>query len=367
MNGQRKIRVAVVFGGRSTEHGVSALSAASVLEHLASNPAFEVVPIGINRRGQWLLTSGDPEQLRLTGREMPEVSTGTEVVLPADATTRAFLAVRPDEGVAALSGVDVVFPVLHGAYGEDGTIQGLLEMADIPYVGAGVLASAVAMDKEYAKKLLAAEGLRSGPYAVLRPHDKTLSEADRDRLGLPVFVKPARGGSSIGISRVSDWAELETAIATARQVDPKVLIEAAVVGREMECAVLEGEDGGRPEASLPSEIRVIGSRQGWYDYETKYLDDATEFDIPPDVPAEVIDRIQDMACRAFAALDGAGLARVDFFYTDDGELLVNEVNTMPGFTSISQYPAMWAATGLPYPELLARLVRAALRRGTGLR
>lgn len=365
--GQRKIRVAVVFGGRSTEHGVSALSAASVLEHLASNPDFEVVPVGITRRGQWMLTDGDLNQLQLTGREMPEVSTGTEVVLPADATTRGFLAVRPTEGVAALSDVDVVFPVLHGAYGEDGTIQGLLEMADIPYVGAGVLASAVAMDKEYAKKLLAAEGLPSGPYAVLRPHDKTLSDAERERLGLPVFVKPARAGSSIGISRVTDWAELETAIATARAVDPKVLVESAIIGRELECAVLEGEDGGPPEASLPSEIRVVGSRQGWYDFETKYLDDATEFDIPPNVPAEVIERVRDMSCRAFTALDGAGLARVDFFYTDDGELIVNEVNTLPGFTPISQYPKMWAASGLPYPELLTRLVRTALRRGTGLR
>ena len=205
--GQGRIRVAVIFGGRSTEHGVSALSASSVFEALAGSDELEVVPVGITRRGQWLLTSGDPKALQQSGREMPEVSTGTEVVLPADATTRGFLAVRPEEGVAALSDVDVVFPVLHGAYGEDGTIQGLLEMADIPYVGAGVLASAVAMDKEFAKKLLAAEGLVSGPYAVLRPHDKTLAESERERLGLPAFVKPARGGSSIGITRITDWSE----------------------------------------------------------------------------------------------------------------------------------------------------------------
>ncbi len=186
--------------------------------------------------------------------------------------------------------------MLHGAYGEDGTIQGLLEMADIPYVGAGVLASAVAMDKEYAKKLLAAEGLPSGPYAVLRPHEKTLSESERERLGLSAFVKPARGGSSIGISRITDWSELETAIATARAVDPKVLVEAAIIGREIECGVLEGEDGGPPEASLPSEIRVVGSRQGWYDFDTKYLDDATEFDIPPNLPADLIAEIRETAC-----------------------------------------------------------------------
>ncbi|GAA1682679.1 D-alanine--D-alanine ligase family protein [Fodinicola feengrottensis] len=367
VGGQRKIRVAVIFGGRSTEHGVSALSASSVLAALAGSDEIEVVPVGITRRGQWMLTSGDPKELAQSGREMPEVLTGTEVVLPADAQTRGLLAVRPEEGVAALSDVDVVFPVLHGAYGEDGTIQGLLEMADIPYVGAGVLASAVAMDKEYAKKLLAAEGLPSGPYAVLRPHEKTLSESERERLGLSAFVKPARGGSSIGISRITDWSELETAIATARAVDPKVLVEAAIIGREIECGVLEGEDGGPPEASLPSEIRVVGSRQGWYDFDTKYLDDATEFDIPPNLPADLIAEIRETACRAFTALDGAGLARVDFFLTSENELIVNEINTLPGFTPISQFPKMWEATGLPYPALVARLVRTALRRGTGLR
>jgi D-alanine-D-alanine ligase len=266
-----------------------------------------------------------------------------------------------------VSPVDVVFPVLHGAYGEDGTIQGLLELAGLPYVGSGVLASAAAMDKEYTKKLLEAEGLPVGTYVVLRPTDKTLTAGDMERLGLPVFVKPARAGSSIGITRVTDWAGLDDAIATARAVDPKVIIEAAVIGREVECGVLEGIDGGEPDASLPAEIRIVAAGHDWYDFEAKYLDDACEFDLPAALPADVTGRLRAMAAQAFTALDCAGLARVDFFVTPDGGLVVNEVNTMPGFTPISMFPRMWEATGLAYPQLLERMVRTALRRGTGLR
>jgi D-alanine-D-alanine ligase len=262
-----------------------------------------------------------------------------------------------------LETVDVVFPLLHGAYGEDGTIQGLLEMAGVPYVGSGVLASAVAMDKEFAKKLLCAEGLQVGAYAVLRPDAETLPAAERDRLGLPVFVKPARAGSSIGISKVSDWSELDTAVALAREVDAKVLVEAAVPGREIECGVLEGMHGGRPEASVPAEIRLVGGRD-WYDFEAKYLDEASEFDVPARLPDELTRQVQDMACRAFTALDCAGLARVDFFLTDGPTVLLNEVNTMPGFTPISMFPRVWAASGLDYPALVDRLVQTALRRGS---
>ncbi len=229
----------------------------------------------------------------------------------------------------------------------------------------GVLGSAVSMDKEFTKKLLAAEGLPVGPYAVVRG-GADLPPAERDRLGLPVFVKPARGGSSIGISRVTDWADLPAALATAREVDPKVLVEAAVPGREIECGVLEGRDGGPPEVSVPVEIRLADGRD-WYDFEAKYLDDVSWLDIPADLPAEVVERLRELAARSFAALDCAGLARVDFFVGPDGEPTVNEVNTMPGFTPISVFPQAWAASGLDYRSLVARLVDTALARGTGLR
>jgi D-alanine-D-alanine ligase len=246
-------------------------------------------------------------------------------------------------------------------------LQGLLEMAGIPYVGAGVLASAVSMDKEYTKKLLRAENLPVGEYTVLRPGQWELSERDRERLGLPVFVKPARAGSSIGITRVSSWDDLDDALARAREVDPKVLVEAAVVGREIECGVLEGEDGGPPEASVLAEVRLVRGGHDWYDFDAKYLDDACEFDVPADLPEDVTRRVRETACQAFTALDGAGLARVDFFVGDDGTITINEVNTMPGFTPISMFPRVWAASGLDYPALIDRMVRTALRRGTGLR
>jgi D-alanine-D-alanine ligase len=351
------VRVAVVFGGRSTEHAISCVSAGSVLAAL--DPAvYEVVPVGITAKGAWVITSGDPEALRITGRELPTVEAGTAVVLPGDPTAGGLVVVEPGEGARVLHGVDVVFPLLHGPYGEDGTIQGLLEMAGVPYVGSGVLGSAVAMDKEYAKKLLAAEGLPVGPYAVVRA-GASLAEADRERLGLPVFVKPARGGSSIGISRVDDWAALPAAIETARAADDKVLVEAAVPGREIELAVLEGIGGAPPDVSVPAEIRLLGGRE-WYDFEAKYLDDVSALDIPADLPDEVTARLRELAARVFTALDCAGLARVDFFVGAGGEITVNEVNTMPGFTPISVFPRAWAASGLDYPALLDRLIRTAM-------
>ena len=268
-----------------------------------------------------------------------------------------------EDGVAqVLTAVDVVFPVLHGPYGEDGTIQGLLELAGVPYVGAGVLASAAGMDKEFTKKLLAADGLPIGDQVVLRPRDATLSLDDRERLGLPVFVKPARGGSSIGVSRVASWDELDQAIAYARQHDPKVIVEAAMPGREVECGVLEYPDG-RIAASELGEIRVGG---GFYDFATKYLEDAAELDVPAKVDDETADEIRQLAIRAFKALDCQGLARVDFFLTENGPV-INEINTMPGFTTISMYPQMWAASGVDYATLLSVMVDTAVGRGTGLR
>ena len=364
---QRRVRVAVIFGGRSSEHAISCVSAGSVLSHL-DRDRFDVLPIGITRAGAWALGTGDPSELAIRDRQLPAVNgAGDALVFPADPTRRGL--VRLDAGYAGevLAGVDVVFPVLHGAFGEDGTMQGLLELAGIPYVGAGVLASAAGMDKEFTRKLLRADGLHVTDAVVLRPGTAMLTPGQRDRLGLPVFVKPARGGSSVGITRVDDWAELDTALATARAADPKVLVEAGVSGREIECGVLEFPDR-RVEASLPAEIRLVAdSAAGWYDFDAKYLDDACEFDIPAKLDDDVSARLRAMAVEAFRALDCQGLARVDFFLGADGTLTVNEVNTMPGFTSISMYPRMWAVTGLEYPALLATLVDTALARGTGLR
>ncbi|MBA3490134.1 MAG: D-alanine--D-alanine ligase [Longispora sp.] len=358
MTRSRKVRVAIIFGGRSPEHAISVISAGSVFAALDPDE-FEIVPIGITRSGQWMLTDVDLASFQITDRELPEVTdgSGTEIALWGGGS---IVALAPDSVVPALAGVDVVLPILHGPYGEDGTIQGLLEMAGVPYVGAGVFASAAGMDKEFTRKLLAVEGLPVGPWVVLRP-GRSLTEADKERLGLPVFVKPARGGSSIGISKVTDWADLDAALALARVEDPKVLVEAGIPGREVECAVLEGEYGGEPEASMLSEIRVVSAAHGWYDFEAKYLDDACEYDLPANLPDEVTERIREYALRAFAALDCAGLARVDFFVTPELDIYINEINTMPGFTPISQFPRMWAASGLEYPKLVSRLIRTALR------
>ena len=361
-----RTRIAVVFGGRSTEHAISCVSAGSVLAAL-DRDRYDVVPIGITPEGRWVLAPDDPSRLALQGRELPGVADGASVVLPGDPTTGGLIPLS--EGAAALGAVDVVFPVLHGPYGEDGTIQGLLELAGIPYVGSGVLASAAAMDKAAARVLLAGAGLPMTPAVVVRRQDwiddQAAVTASLRGLGLPVFVKPARGGSSIGISRVEDWAALPAAMAEALRCDPKVLVEAAVVGREVECGILEGLDG-RPAASVPAEIRLVGD-YAFYDFDAKYLDAATELDCPADLPADVTEALQDAARRAFVALDCSGLARVDFFVGPDSELTLNEVNTMPGFTPTSMFPRMWAATGLDYPELVDRLVQTALRRGTGLR
>ena len=364
---RHKIRVAVVFGGRSTEHNVSCVSAGSVLAHL-DRERFEVIPVGITPDGAWVTGPEDPRALEIRDRLLPSVSSGTALVLPADPTIGGLVVAEPGKEVEIVSSVDVVFPLLHGAFGEDGTIQGLLEMAGVPYVGAGVLASAVAMDKEYAKKLLAAEGLPVGSYEVIRRGTATLDAAQRERLGLPVFVKPARAGSSIGITKVDDWAQLDDAVALARETDPKVLVEAALHGRELECGVLEFPDG-RVEASLPAEIRIVDVDEGteWYDFETKYLDESCELDIPAKLDDEVTEWLRVVAVRAFAALDCQGLARVDFFVDDDGTLTINEVNTMPGFTSSSAYPKMWSVTGVDYQTLLCTLIDTAVARGTGLR
>jgi len=268
-----------------------------------------------------------------------------------------------------------VLPVLHGTYGEDGTIQGLLEMTGIKYAGAGVLASAAGMDKEYMKLLFAARGLPIGPYVVVRERDwgPGAPAAERKRvldeiadLGWPVFVKPARGGSSIGTSRVTGPDDLEAAIEEARRYDPKVLVEAAIGGTEVECAVLEGIDGGAPEASVPGKI-VVDPHSAFYDFDAKYLGAESRMEIPAPIPGEAAERIRQLACAAFDAISCEGLARVDFFYTRAGEVIVNEINTMPGMTPTSGFPLMWAASGLPLPALIDRIVQTALRKPAGPR
>jgi D-alanine-D-alanine ligase len=364
-----RTRVAVVYGGRSSEHAISCVSAGSILRNLDPE-RFDVFAVGISPEGSWFLTDGRPEVLTITDGRLPEVSdaSGTALALSADPRRRGELVALGEGAGQLLAAVDVVFPVLHGPYGEDGTIQGLLELAGVPYVGAGVLASAAGMDKEFTKKLLAAEGLPVGDHAVLRSRDRTLSLEDRERLGLPVFVKPARGGSSIGVSRVTAWDQLESAIEFARRHDPKVIVEAAVTGREIECGVLEFADG-RVEASTLGEIRVVGVRgreDAFYDFATKYLEDSAELDVPAKVDDSIAQEVRQLAIRAFEAIDCQGLARVDFFLTEDGPV-INELNTMPGFTTISMYPRMWAASGMDYPTLLATMVETALARGTGLR
>jgi D-alanine-D-alanine ligase len=364
-----RIRVAVVYGGRSSEHAISCVSAGSILRNLDPD-RFDVVAVGISPEGSWMLTDGRPETLAIADGRLPQVSdaSGAALALPAD-PRRGGQLISLDKGPGELlAAVDVVFPVLHGPYGEDGTIQGLLELAGVPYVGAGVLASAAGMDKEFTKKLLAAEGLPIGDQVVLRAHDPTLELEDRERLGLPVFVKPARGGSSIGVSRVVAWDQLQSAIDLARRHDPKVIVEAAVPGRELECGVLEFPDGS-VEASTVGEIRVAGVRgreDGFYDFATKYLEDAAELDVPAKIDDETADAVRQLAIRAFRAIDCQGLARVDFFLTDHGPV-INEINTMPGFTTISMYPRMWAASGMDYATLLATMVDTAMARGTGLR
>lgn len=371
MNPPGKLRVAVVFGGRSSEHAVSCATAASVLA--AMDPeAYDVIPIGISLDGKWVLESGDAVRLALTADHVPQVdAAATAVQVSNDPGRREILVAEPGRTPQVLGTVDVVFPLLHGPWGEDGTIQGLFEMAGIRYVGSGVLASAVGMDKHYMKVVLAAAGLPVTPYVVIKPRewesDRALCRESVEALDYPVFVKPARGGSSMGISRVADRDELDEAVDRARAFDPKVLVEAAAVGaRELECGVLERLDGGA-EASVVAEITGYGDHE-FYDFEAKYLqEEGVTLEVPARLRPDVAQLIQEQAVAAFAALGCEGLARVDFFLRSTGRLLINEINTMPGFTPTSMYPRMWAETGVDYPELVERLIMLAAGRPAGLR
>ena len=368
----RKPRVAIVFGGRSSEHGISCVTAGSVLQAI-DREKYDVVPVGIATDGRWVLESGDPDRLRIESADkLPTVDgTGATIAL-ARATGSTDLVVQdPAEPPRTLGEVDVVFPLLHGPWGEDGTIQGMFEMAGVRYVGAGVLASAVSMDKAYMKVVLQAAGLPVMPSVTV-----TVREWERDaagcrerasQIGYPLFVKPARGGSSFGISKAHDASELDECVEEAFRHDPKVLLEVSAEGaREVECGVLQALDG-TPETSLPAELRVGGDHE-FYDFAAKYLpDEATEIDIPADLAPDVAAALRDMAARAFEAVGCEGLARVDFFVMPDGSLVINELNTMPGFTPTSMFPQMWAATGLDYPALVDRLIQLAMQRDTGLR
>lgn len=369
---QRKPRVAVVFGGRSSEHAISCVTAANVLQ-VIDREKYDVVPVGISTSGHWVLESGDPERLSITDGKLPEVDvTALPVLFGAN---RELVVSEPDQVPSTLGEVDVVFPLLHGPWGEDGTIQGLLEMSDIRYVGSGVLASAVGMDKHYMKVVFEAAGLEVTPYVVIRDRDWTRDPAPCraavDALGYPVFVKPARGGSSLGISKVNNLNELDDAIVEARAHDPKVIVEASAKDpREIEVGVLGGLDGGKPEVSVCGEIAVSGGGHDFYDFETKYLPEGEEYtalSVPADLPEEIAADLRAKALTAFDAIEAEGLARVDFFVDADGKVIINEINTMPGFTPTSMFPRLWAASGVDYPALVQHLLTLAMTRPTGLR
>jgi D-alanine-D-alanine ligase len=375
----KRLRVGVLYGGRSGEHEVSLASAAAVFAHL-DRTRYEPVPIRIDKEGRWAIADRPPtamsageviEQARLDAAR--PVRGGREVHLVARPSEETILSIdrrtadKRDQGQAVVTGLnlDAIFPVLHGPYGEDGTIQGLLELANVPYVGAGVLASAVGMDKALMKLVFSARGLPVCPYRVVLRHDWSRDRpgivADLERaLAFPMFVKPANLGSSVGISKAKDSASLEAAMDLAGSFDRKIVVEAAVPGaREIECAVL-GNDS--PAASVPGE--VVPSRE-FYDYEAKYIDDGSKIFIPADLPAEASAEVQGLSVAAFQAIDCAGMARVDFLMERaTGTIYVNEVNTIPGFTTISMYSKLWAASGVEYGALLDRLIALALERHT---
>ncbi|HEX7993861.1 MAG TPA: D-alanine--D-alanine ligase family protein [Streptosporangiaceae bacterium] len=376
---ERRIKVAVVFGGRGPEHPISCLGGGNVLR-VIDRDRYEVIPIGITTEGVWLEVADDPAKLAITSGELPTVESvakpDAHVVPWAYQGDTSVVASAPGHVPHVLGDVDVVLPVLHGPFGEDGTIQGLLEMSGVAYVGAGVLASAVSMDKEYMKLIFQAKGLPVGPHVVV--HDTEWPPSDPptraqagvaqqiDALGWPLFIKPARGGSSLGTSKANDADELADAIALARRFDPKILVEAAITAREIEVAVLEGLDGAPPDTSLPGELRLDGGEE-FYDFEAKYFDQASDMLIPAPIPSADVATIRELAGRVFDAVSAEGLARVDFFYTPDNQILVNEINTFPGMSPTSYFQKMWEATGVTFPEVIDRLLQTALAKRPGLR
>ncbi|AGW41117.1 D-alanine:D-alanine ligase [Leifsonia xyli subsp. cynodontis DSM 46306] len=359
-----RVRVALLFGGRSSEHSISCATAAGVLAAI-DRDAYEVLPIGITHDGAFTLQPDDAAAFELNPERMPEVEdNGSRVLWPESAATRELTLVAADGRRSSLGDLDLVFPILHGPWGEDGTLQGMLELVGLPYVGSGVLASALGMDKHFTKTVLQQAGIPVAPWTTVTAYEwRTGADAVRAaarELGLPAFVKPARAGSSVGVGKVKEWSELGPAMDAAFAEDDRVLIESGVVGREVEIAVLGGRPGESARASVAGEIVVSG--RDFYDFAAKYLD-APGIDLV--CPAELTDvelgQMRALGVRAFDAIGGEGLARVDFFLTSEG-FVVNEINTMPGFTPISMFPRCWQETGLSYPELIDELIQVALAR-----
>jgi D-alanine-D-alanine ligase len=359
----KKLRVGVVFGGRSGEHEVSVASAASVMEALDKDK-YEVVPIGITHEGRWLAGS-DPRRI-IAGVEMEAAGQDSEVtavVITGDPTRNGLVPVDsgPAESVP-VGHIDIVLPVLHGTYGEDGTLQGLFEMAGLPYAGCGVLGAALGMDKEKAKMIFQSAGLPIVEWLTVHRYElerdpEALCRRIEERFPYPVFAKPANLGSSVGVGKAHDREELGVALWAALEYDRRAIVEPGINCRELECGVL-GND--QPIASTVGEVVPSGE---FYDYRAKYIDNASRLYIPAEIPAATLEAIREMAVKAFLALDLSGLARVDFFLDKDtGTVYLNEVNTMPGFTQISMYPKLWEASGIPYPELLDRLIELGLER-----
>ncbi len=350
-----RLRVGLLFGGRSAEHDVSVLSAGNVFRAL--DPAqYDVIPIAITKDGTWVLCNVED------GRFPAAVpGSGDQVVLLPGGKGRMLVIAEGERETPRWAAIDVLFPVLHGPFGEDGTIQGLAELAGVPYVGSDVLGSAAAMDKDAAKRLMREAGLPIADFLAFSAAEPPVFDAVVAKLGRPLFVKPARLGSSVGVAKAASEEEFTAALKEAFRHDDKILIEEYVSGREIECGILENEDGSIL-VSVPGEI-VPTNRHGFYTYEAKYLDDkGAELKVPADLPPATAAKVRELSLRAFRALGCAGLARVDFFLCPDGRILVNELNTLPGFTSVSMYPRVLAASGVPYPVLAGRLIGHALRR-----
>ena len=375
-----KKRIVVLYGGKADEHPISCISTAGVLKAMDTE-RFEPIPVGITKSGQWIVNGEDPRGWDLSGDALPEVKVTPQsrpVLLDVSRGCDGFLV--GGDTVESLGHIDAVLPVLHGPYGEDGTIQGLLEMMNVPYVGCGVLASAACMDKHYTKVLLNAAGIATAPGITLdaRSFDASdgfasdaaaiMAEVEAAGLRYPLFVKPSRAGSSFGVTKVEregDAAELAAAVFEASHHDWRVLIEQGIDAREIECAVLCAKPGDEPKASWPGEIVLDRREDGgdqFYDFDSKYMDSsASHVEVPANLPEETLQRVRETAIKAFTAVDGMGLSRVDSFVTADGRIMINEINTMPGFTPISMYPKAWEATGLSYTDLITTLIEGVLR------
>lgn len=374
-------RIVVLYGGKADEHSISCISAANVLRAMDAT-RFEAVPIGITKEGAWYYGVTDPRDVDTSSNPLPVVSTvgGKPVVLDMTQGRDGFFVRNADGGLDSLGHIDAVLPVLHGAYGEDGTVQGLLEMMGVPYVGCGVLASAASMDKHYTKVLLRQAGIAVTPDVTLdvRGFDAKdgfashaqdlLQQVEAANLQYPLFVKPSRAGSSFGVTKVEhegDAEELAAAVFEASHHDWRILVEQGVDAREIECAVLSPSPLQELEASLPGEVVLDLRNNGqdqFYDFDSKYIDaQSSHVEVPADLPQDVLERVRRTALKAFKAVDGAGLSRVDSFVTAEGEIMVNEINTMPGFTAISMYPKAWQAMGVDNTTLITRLIEGILQ------